>query len=365
MTTISYLLAVILVILPQSTIQFGFVQPLSPFEPTFVNTNLPSIYNFHFSLTSGLRSDGLIRVQVPNYTSIGTPTCLFDLNAARATSLIDCHAIDDSVYIAPQQALTTTDEIRASIFLSQTIPSVEGYTQNFKVSTVSSTDTTGAIIFDTNPGYGNLLWGPVANVGKLFLEVQNYGSAATTHLQGAPNDIVVYIRFNQELSSETSRVVVSLDMPWKFGSSVPSTGRSPLYTVAQGLGLSTDLYDTATIKSYQIVNSQVMEIYFDQMFPAGREFVLTITNIINPLAISQGRIRFYSTDYTSNYVIESNENTVLYTAENSIAVTNSPSIGSGFIGPVKLYKSTEQYVTISFPLDVAVQAGATLVYTFA
>jgi len=361
----SLILALVLLLFPHTTHQIGFVQPLTPFEPTFVNTKLPSIYNFHFSLTSGLRSDGLIRVQMPNYTTLGTPTCLFDLNTNRATTLIDCEAIDDSVYITPAQTLATTDEIRASIFLSETIPSAGGYTENFKVSTVSSTDTTTAIIFDTNPGYGNLLWGPNSLVGKLFLEVQNYGSASTVHLQGASNDLIVYIRFNEALSSETSRVVVTLDMPWKFGATTLSTARSPLYTVAEGLGLSTALYSSATIKSYEIVNSQVLEIYFDEMFPAGREFVLTITKIINPLAISSGNIRFYSTDYTSNYVIEANENTILYTAENSIDITNSLSFGADFGGPVQLYKNTEQYVTISFPLDVDVAAGATLLYTFA
>jgi len=361
----TYFLIILFALLPKLSIQIGFIQPLTPFAPTFVNTKLPSIYNFHFSLSSGLSDDAYLRVRFPNYTTLGTPTCLFSVNAPRATNQVACSTIQDSVYIQPMVEIFPEDEIRASIFLPQTIPNLPGYTQLFELSTVSSTDTNTAIIYDSNPGYGNLLWGPHYLVGQLFLEVLSFGTPATRNLQGASNDIQVYIRFNKAFSAKLSRVLVVLDMPWKFGNAAVSTLKSPLFDVAEGLREPTDLYTPPVVSSINIVNDYVLEIYFEGTFPAGREFIMTITDIINPIAISQGKIKFYSTDYTSNYALEANENTVLFTAENTIPITNSLAFGAPFIGPVKLYKNFEQYIKISFPLDTKIQAGSTLKYTFA
>ena len=357
------LLSILCVLLPHQSLQIGFVQPLAPLQALFVNSDLPSIYTFNFTLTSGLRKDGLIRFQFANYTTLGNITCLLSLNNASYTEPT-CYGVNNSVYIEPKKLFTSKDQISATIFLSQTVPESEGYTELFEVSTVSSNNPDTAIIFDNNPGFGNFVWEPYSSVGRLFLEVENIGTPATANLQGATNNITVYMRFNQDFTAKYSRVLVVLDMPWKFGKIAISSARSPLWNIAIQEGEPTYLYLPTTIRGFNLLNDQVLEIFFNETFETGREFLMTINGIINPLAITQGKIRFYSTEYTSDYVLECFENTVLYTAENNLNIITELASGIPLGGPAQLYKNAEQYLRISFRVDATIPAGATITYTF-
>ena len=101
-----------------------------------------------------------------------------------------------------------------------------------------------------------------------------------------------------------------MDAPWTFDGPSFETSRSPLYEVAVALGEPTDLYLAPNISEVVILNNNMIEVYFDERFVAGREFILDFTNIINPISIGSGYLRFFATDYTSSYVIERNEETV-------------------------------------------------------
>lgn len=366
-----YLLPLLLALLPQSSYQIGFVTPITPFGATFVNTKLPSIYNLHFSLSSGLRNDAYIKVKFANYTTLGTPTCLYGVNLASGmpTATQACSVVSDSVYLAPGATLLPTDEIYLTIFLTVTIPDTPGYTELFEVSTVSSTDSSTAVIFDTNPGFGNFLWGANSDVGTLFMEGLDFGTDATRNLQGASNDVQMHIRFNRGFTAELSRILVVVDMPWKFDSATTTitVAKSPLYDVAVANNEPTDLYDVPDINQTVIINNQVIEVYFQGAFPEGREFLMTVTNVVNPIAIASGKLRFYSTDYTSNSVLEANENTVIYTSDNTIDLKVSLAAGMdlSLAGPVKLYKNTEQYLKLAFDVGLTtIPKGTTLKYQF-
>jgi len=344
--------------------QIGFIRPLEPFQAVFVNTKLPSIYNLAFTLDSGLRSDNFIRLKFANYTTVTNPTCLFSVNTPLPTTKTICTASDNSVYIAPGVALTSTDKIYATIFVNEVIPDTPGHTELFELSTTSTTDPSSAIIFDMNPGFGQFVWESYANTGHMFLELLNLGTPGTRYLQGASNDATFHIRFSKKFTARYSRVVVVIDFPWKFGSPVITTAQSPLYSLAVSQGQPTYLYEPAVIASYSKINDNIIEIFFDETFDVGREFVLSITDIINPIVIGSGKIRFYSTEYKSNYVLERNELTELSTAQNNLPITISLASGLPFTGPVGLYQNTEQYITISFVVDATIPSGSVIIYEF-
>lgn len=365
MSSSSYLILIIFASFAFQTFQLGFIQPLSPLEPTFVNTELPSIYSFHFNLSSGLRSDAYLRVKFPNYTTLGTPTCLFDVNATSTTTNVDCIAISNSVYIEPKMALTAYDDIKATIFLTQDIPDSSGYTDLFELSTVSSTDSTTAIIFDINPGFGNMFWQPYSAIGRLFVQTLSIGTPSTANLQGAENSVSIHIRFNQASHAEHSRLVVTIDQPWTFGDVTITSDKSPLYSIAVAQNQPTNLYLATSIYNFTVQNPQILEIYFNETIVIGREFTLNIGGINNPLSISSGKVRFYSTDFLSNYVLESYDGITLSTAKNNLDITVGLASGIPFQGPVQLYKNTEQYVKISFLTETEISENSTITYSFA
>mmetsp|Transcript_16202 Transcript_16202/g.13777 ORF Transcript_16202/g.13777 Transcript_16202/m.13777 type:complete len:169 (-) Transcript_16202:315-821(-) len=149
----------------------GFVRPLEEMEAYFLNTELPSIYSFHFELDSGIRDTDYIRVKFANYTTADDPTCLFDLNSENPDTEVECTSSDNSVYVLPGESISSSDEVYLTIFLSNSIPDSPGHTQMFEVSTESSTDPDEAIIFDINPGYAKLIWEPYSETASLFVEV--------------------------------------------------------------------------------------------------------------------------------------------------------------------------------------------------
>lgn len=343
--------------------QVGFIHPIEALKSWFINTQLPSIYSFHFTLDSGLSPTSYIMMTYPNYTTITGPTCLFGINQTNPKTQITCIASANSVYALPGIQIESNDEVYLTVSFSPVVPNTPGQTELLQVSTTSGTDS-NAIVFDSNPGYGQMIWQPVSDTSGLYLNVLKYGTPSTQNLQGGTNDASFQIRFSKAFSSPISRLVIVLDSPWAFGNSVITTDYSPLYSLAVAQGQPTYLYLPANISQTVIVNPNMIEVYFNESFIVGREFVLNITNITNPLVITTGKLKFYTTQYASNYVLEKNENTQLLTSSNNLAISVSLAAGIPFVGPVSLYHNTEQYIKINFTLDITVPSGSTITYTF-
>lgn len=109
----------------------------------------------------------------------------------------------------------------------------------------------------------------------------------------------------------------------------------------------------------------MISVIFDEKFSAGREFILNFTKIVNPITIGTGFLKFYATDFTSNFVNELDETTIKFeTAQNTLPIVISLANEIPLSGPVALYKSASQYIKIAFTADANIPAGSTIEYDF-
>lgn len=53
------------------------------------------------------------------------------------------------------------------------------------------------------------------------------------------------------------------------------------------------------IQSTTVVSPNIIRVVFNEQFTTGRQFRLTISNLLNPLEISQGAVSLYSLPYNS------------------------------------------------------------------
>jgi hypothetical protein len=189
----------------------GFVRPVEPLKAWFVNTQLPSIYSFHFKLDSGLSSTSYIGFTFPNYTTVTNPTCLFSLNTPNPSTAVTCQTVTNSIYILPAVQISATDEVYVTLSFSPVIPNFVGPTELVQVATTSSTIASSSIIYDTNNGYGQMVWQSSSTIGSLFLNIITLGNPATQSLQGASNSISVQIRFSKAFTSAISRLIIVLE----------------------------------------------------------------------------------------------------------------------------------------------------------
>jgi hypothetical protein len=131
-------------------------------------------------------------------------------------------------------------------------------------------------------------------MGQVFLELKN-------------NNLMTLVSINSQVSNLPGSTVSSFLIDVTVAVPCPTPLSTFLFTISGNYqftvsSLVTSIAVSGTppqIQSTTVVSPNIIRVIFNEQLVSGRQFRLTISNILNPLEISQGAVSLYSLPYNS------------------------------------------------------------------
>ena len=184
------------------------------------------------------------------------------------------------------------------------------------------------------------------NMGQVFLELRN-------------NNNLNLVSINSQIANQPGITVSTLLMDVTIGVACPTPLSTFLFTISgnfeftvsslvSSIGISGD---PPQVQSTTVMSPNLIKVIFNEQFVVGRQFRLTISNILNPLEISSGAISLYSLPYNSITPLEVTELTIPYqTVSYTPTLTLYTAEGISPTAPLEFYMDTVQYITLTIQL---------------
>lgn len=359
------LLLLCTVLIP-TALSLGMIRPIVPLKALFANINSPSYYIFNFKIETALPSSNYIAITFANFTTLTSPYCLMGINSTTTSTAATCTSSGNILYIATSTALTSYDSIYLFTTFTET-QSSSGFSAQFAIQT-QTTNTNEYFLYDVNPTFGLIYWS-ATTPGSLYVSLQSYGTAATQTSPGTTNTAVVLLRVGADTPGNSSVLVVTVSSPFTFASTFTvSVANSPQFAIAQAAFLPTSSYLAPEGVYAQYINPNQVQINFAEKLTSGREFLLTMNSVVNPISVATGKMSFFFMSQNSSQVLEENTNSVtMSVVTNTLTLTVGLSSGipwsSTASGPVQLYKGDRAFLRASVVTPVAIPAGSTIVFS--
>ncbi len=131
-------------------------------------------------------------------------------------------------------------------------------------------------------------------MGQLFLELKN-------------NNLMNMVSINAQNTNLPGVSVSTLQVTVTIGVAVPTPLSKFILTISGNFAFTvSSLVSSLTVTgappqilSMTVVSPNIIQVIFNEQFTVGRQFALTVSNIYNPLELSQGAVSIYSMPYNS------------------------------------------------------------------
>ena len=217
------------------------------------------------------------------------------------------------------------------ILLQENLPAIGALSQSFEMYAISST----GVMIEEN-------W----NMGQVFLELRN-------------NNQINLVSINTQITNEPGITVSTLLMDVTIGVACPTSLSTFLFTISGNFEFTVSSLVSSIgvsgsppqVQSTTVMSPNLVKVIFNEQFTVGRQFRLTISNILNPLEISTGAISLYSMPYNSITPLEVTELTIPYqTVSYTPTLTLYTAEGLSTLAPMEFYMDTVQYITLTILL---------------
>ena len=303
MERLSHRLAVLIITLALLS-PAGALTPTGPILASPNTESSPANFIFSFKLANTMLTSSYLMIVFPIFPSTITPytctllstsilsTACINLNTASAASpnplTINTTAVNSinpniqsmlAIVARFDTNLLPNVAYSLQVILSNNMPSIGALSESFEMYVISGT----GIMQEEN-------W----NVGQLFLELRN-------------NNLMNIVSINAQNTNTPGVTVSTLQMTVTVGVNVPTPLSTFLLTISGDFtftvsSLVASLAVTGTppqILSMTVVSPNIIRVIFNEQFTVGRQFALTVSNVLNPQSISQGAVSLYSLPYNS------------------------------------------------------------------
>jgi hypothetical protein len=281
---------------------------LKPTAPIIASPNTessPSNFIFSFSLSNDLPTGGYLLIVIPFYSVTLSPKSCTLLNQASLTATL-CQNLHTASSASPNPlsinvtvvnelnpnvpsaltivvsfsgVLTASTPFELQLMLNNNLPAIGALSESFEMYAMSST----GVMLEEN-------W----NMGQVYLELRN-------------NNLINLVSINSQLNNQPGVTNSTFLIDVTIGVACPTPLSTFLFTISGNFQFTvssqvTTIAVTGTlpqILSTTVVSPNIIRVVFNEQFAVGRQFRLTISNILNPLEISSGAISLYSLPYNS------------------------------------------------------------------
>lgn len=186
------------------------------------------------------------------------------------------------------------------------------------------------------------------NMGQVYLEMRNNNLMSLVSITGQTTTSPGII------FSTLVEVTVGVACPTLLSTFVFTVSGNFQFTVSSQITGTGVTGSPPQILSSTVVSPNIIRIIFNEQFAIGRQFRLTISNIYNPMEISQGALSLYSMPYNSITPLEVSEMNIPYQTSSFVpTLTLYTAEGVSPSAPMEFYMDTVQYITLTILLPRA------------